>query len=203
MASWVTRCPPPYTAIAGREIAWVFNLLDGSTNRWTVGVDTYRYWIERDEPTDTVTLNTDTGLVHMADFTLYVETKAFEKVVTDLYESSEDEWEFAKEAFNIVAQITVYSEDIGEDPRWPLETFTEGGGDCEDLAILYATFLKAAPYPYKVELVYMDSDNPTDPQDVNHVIVAVAAEDWRVFSECTNDEGFNFYDRIVGWYFEL
>jgi len=166
----------PYTAIFGREITWAFGLLDGSTQKWTLDVDTYRYWIERPEPTDTVTLSTDTGPVVMVDFTKYVYPETFEDVATSLYERSDDEWEFAKEAFNIVAQLTVYSEDIGEDPRWPLETFTEGGGDCEDLAILYATLLKAAPYPYEVELVYMDADNPTDPEDVNHVMVFIETD---------------------------
>lgn len=195
---------PPYTSIAEREIAWVFRLLDGSTERWTLDVDTYRYWIGRDEPTDTVTLNTDTGPVRMVDFTKYVKTSTFEDVLTSLYENSEDEYEFAREAFNIVAQLTVYSEDIGEDPRWPVETFTEGGGDCEDLAILYATFLKASPYPYEIELVYMDSDNPTDPQEINHVIVSVSGKDWRVLSECTNDNGFSdYWESVTGFYFKL
>lgn len=193
----------PYTAISGREITWAFGLLDGSTQKWTLDVDTYRYWIERPEPTDTVTLSTDTGPVVMVDFTKYVYPETFEDVVTSLYERSDDEWEFAKEAFNIVAQLTVYSEDIGEDPRWPLETFTEGGGDCEDLAILYATLLKAAPYPYEVELVYMDADNPTDPEDVNHVIVKISTDDWAMFAECTSNQGWGYYERVVGWYYEL
>lgn len=193
----------PYTAISGREITWAFGLLDGSTQKWTLDVDTYRYWIERPEPTDTVTLSTDTGPVVMVDFTKYVYPETFEDVVTSLYERSDDEWEFAEEAFNIVAQLTVYSEDIGEDPRWPLETFTEGGGDCEDLAILYATLLKAAPYPYEVELVYMDADNPTDPEDVNHVIVKISTDDWAMFAECTSNQGWGYYERVVGWYYEL
>ena len=178
-------------------------LLDGSIREWTLDVDTYRYWIERAEPTDTVTLDTDNGPVKFLDFTKYVYPSTFETVATSLYEISEDEWDFAKEAFNIATQMTVYSEDIGEDPRWPLETFTEGGGDCEDLAILYATLLKASPYPYEVELVYMDADNPTDPQTVNHVIVTVSTDDWRVLSECTNDEGFDYYERVIGWYFDV
>jgi hypothetical protein len=199
-----TALPVPYTSIAGRELTWVFRLLNGDIEHWTLDVDTYRYWIERAEPEDTITLNMDPGRVVMVDFTKYVYPASFEDVIKGLYEKSEDEWEFAKEAFNIVAQLTVYSEDIGEDPRWPLETFTEGGGDCEDLAILYASLLKAAPYPYEVELVYMDSDNPDDPQEINHVIVSVAGEEWRVLSECTNDSGFSgYWESVTGFYFDL
>jgi len=192
----------PYTAISGREITYAFRQLDGSTWKWTLDIDTYRARIESPEPTDKVTLNTDSGPVVMADFTKFVRPWAFETVVASLFERSEDEYEFAKEAFNIVTQLTVYSEDIGEDPRWPIETLTEAGGDCEDLAILYASLLKAAPYPYDIELVYMDSDNPDDPQEVNHVIVTVATDDWRVLSECTNNEGFRYWESVSGWFFE-
>ena len=49
----------------------------------------------------------------------------------------------------------------------------------------------------------MDSDNPTEPEDVNHVIVTVATDDWRYLVECTNDNGFEYWDRVVGWFFDL
>lgn len=198
-----TALTPPYASISARELSLVFYLLDGSIENWTLPVDIYRNWIQRPEPTDTVTLNTVNGPIVAVDFTKFVRPSTFENVVTDVYENSVDEWEFAKEAFNIATQLTVYSEDIGEDPRWPVETFVEGGGDCEDLSILYATILKASPYPYEVEIVYMDSDNPTDPQTLNHIIVSVATDDWRILSECTNDEGFDYYERVVGWYFDV
>jgi hypothetical protein len=198
-----TALTPPYASISARELSLVFYLLDGSIENWTLPIDIYRNWIQRPEPTDTVTLNTVNGPIVAVDFTKFVRPSTFENVVTDVYENSVDEWEFAKEAFNIATQLTVYSEDIGEDPRWPVETFVEGGGDCEDLSILYATILKASPYPYEVEIVYMDSDNPTDPQTLNHVLVSVATDDWRILSECTNDEGFDYYERVVGWYFDV
>ncbi len=198
-----TALTPPYASISARELSLVFYLLDGSIENWTLPIDIYRNWIQRPEPTDTVTLNTVNGPVVLVDFTKFVRPSTFENVVTDVYENSMDEWEFAKEAFNITTQLTVYSADIGEDPRWPVETFVEGGGDCEDLSILYATILKASPYPYEVELVYMDSDNPTDPQTINHVMVSVATDDWRILSETTNDDGFDYYERVIGWYFNV
>ncbi|GAI39841.1 unnamed protein product [marine sediment metagenome] len=111
---------------------------------------------------------------------------------------------FAKEVFNLVTQLTVYSEDIGEVPRWPTETLTEAGGDCEDLAILFASLLKAAPYPYKLGLVYMDANNPEDPVNPNHVIVWVEADDWKLSVDCTSAQGWNYYEEGVGgWYYEL
>jgi hypothetical protein len=48
-------------------------------------------------------------------------------------------------------------------PRYPLETFLAGGGDCEDTSILFASMIKAAPVDWEVDLVYMDSDKPDEP----------------------------------------
>ena len=193
----------PYTAISGREITWAWKDMDGDIHKWTLSVDGYRGWIELPEPDETVLLQGDYTTYTMVDFRPYVRAEGFSEVIPGLYQECADEFVFAKEVFNLVTQLTVYSEDIGEVPRWPVETLTEAGGDCEDLAILFASLLKAAPYPYKLSLVYIDGDNPTDPQRPNHVIVWVEADDWKLFAECTNDQGWDYYERVVGWYYEL
>ena len=194
---------PPYTAISGREITWAWEKINGDIQYWTLDVDTYRGWIELPKPHETVLLSTGDTTHTMQDFRPYVHTKGFSKVIPDLYQQCADEMVFAKEVFNLVTQLAVYSADIGEVPRWPVETMTEAGGDCEDLAILFTSLLKAAPYPYKLSLVYMDSDNSTDPQNPNHVIVWVEADDWKLFVDCTGDQGWDYYERVVGWYYEL
>jgi len=168
----------PYTAISGREITWAWMDMDGDINKWTLTVDGYRGWIELPEPNETVLLKGDSTTFRMVDFRPYVHTEGFSIVIPDLYQQCADEMVFAKEIFNLVTQLTVYSEDLGEVPRWPVETLTEAGGDCEDLAILFASLLKASPYPYKLSLVYMDANNPADPVNPNHVIVWVEADDW-------------------------
>jgi len=204
-AEHVAALTVPYTAISGRQVTSAWSDMDGDLYKWTWPMDIYRVWIEKPKPGDTVRLRYEpTGDVYtLINFVPYVRSEFFEDVVAGLYQRSAGERVFAREVFNIVTQLTVYSEDIGEVPRWPVETLTEAGGDCEDLAILFASLLKAAPYPYKISLVYMDSDNPTDPQDVNHVIVWVGADDWALFAECTSDQGWDYYEQVVGWYYEL
>jgi len=193
----------PYTAISGRQITYAWENMNGELHKWTLPVDSYRGWIELPKPDITVSLESGGKTYTMTDFTFYVRSGIFEEVVPTFYEEHTDEMVFAQEAFNLVSQLTVYSEEIGEVPRWPAETLTEAGGDCEDLAILYASLLKAAPYSYKVSLVYMDGDNPTDPQVPNHVIVFVEADDWKAFVECTSKQGWNYYESVVGWYYKL
>ena len=193
----------PYTSISGREITWAWKDMDGKLHKWKLPIDGYRSWIEKPKPQEALSLERGDTTYTMVDFRPYVRTDGFSKVVPNLYRESADEMVFAREMFNIVSQLTVYSKDIGEVARWPVETLTEAGGDCEDLAILFASLLKAAPYPYKLSLVYMDSDNPTNPRRPNHVIVRVEAADWRVFVEVTSAQGWGYYQRVVGWYYKL
>lgn len=193
----------PYTSISGREITWAWKDMDGKLHKWRLPIDGYRSWIEKPKPQETLSLERGDRTYTIVDFRPYVRTDGFSKVVPNFYRESADEMVFAREMFNMVSQLTVYSKDIGEVARWPVETLTEAGGDCEDLAILFASLLKAAPYPYKLSLVYMDSDNPTNPQRPNHVIVRVEAADWRVFVEVTSAQGWDYYQRVVGWYYKL
>jgi len=193
----------PYTAISGREITCAWEDMDGELHMWTWPVDTYRAWIESPKPSETVLLNCGGTVYTLHDFVPYVRADFFSTVIPSFYQECADEWTFAQEVFNLVTQLTVYSEDIGEVPRWPVETITEAGGDCEDLAILFASLIKAAPYTYDLELIYMDADNPTDTQEPNHVIVKIGNNDWTVFAECTSAQGWDYYDRVVGWYYDL
>ena len=45
--------------------------------------------------------------------------------------------------------------------------------------------------------------NPTDPNRPNHVIVWVETDDWNAFVETTSDQGWDYWERVVGWFFEL
>lgn len=195
--------PVPYTAISGRQITWVWQDTGGKLHKWTLPIDSYRNWIEIPEPNETISLSCNGRSYTVVDFRPYVRTDGFNEVILSLYRQCADEEVFAREVFYLVSQLTVYSGDIGEVARWPVETLTEGGGDCEDLSILFASLLKAAPYPYKLSLVYLDADNPTDPQRPNHVIVRVETDDWAVFAECTSEQGWGYYERVEGWFFEL
>ena len=193
----------PYTAISEGKVIWVWRDIDGNIHRWTMPIDSYRSWVDTPKPRKTVALQCDGGIFTMLDYRPYIHSDEFTTVIPGLYQQTSGGREFVQEVFTLVSQLTVYSEDIGEVPRWPIETLTEGRGDCEDLTILFASLLEAAPHPYKLSIVYIDSNNPTEPQYPDHVIVAVGDEDWRIFIECSSDEGWKFYDYIKGWFFEL
>jgi len=193
----------PYAAISEGNITWAWRDMGGGLQRWVMPVDNYRSWVTTPKPHKTVALQCGEGVCTMLDYRPYVHPDEFSEVVPSLYEHSGGGQAFIQEVYNLASQLTVYSTDVGEVPRWPIETLAEGRGDCEDLTILLASLIKAAPHPYTLSLVYIDTANPTDPQYPDHVIIVVEDEDWRLFVECSSDEGWKFYDYIQGWFFEL
>ena len=134
------------------------------------------------------------------DFRPFVDTGTFRQIIPSLYDELGDDDRFIHEIWYIVSQMTTYSKDIEETPKYPLETFLSGGGDCEDTAILVASMLKAVPRTWTVSLVYMDANDPVRPSDINHVIVAVDTGEKKYFIETTSKSEMNPYTSVTGYY---
>lgn len=137
------------------------------------------------------------------DFRPYVDESNFKNVMRDMYNDYSNDEDFIYDLWYMIAQLTTYSTEIEETPKYPLETLLSGGGDCEDTSILMASLLKAVPRNWDVELVYLDADNPEDPREVNHVVVYVNTGSESFFIETTSDVEMNPYEEIEGWYFEI
>jgi len=151
-----------------------------------------------------INLRRDDGSSHLVmDFRPFIDSETFKDVIRTLYQESKSDEYFIREVWNIVTQLNIYSSDIEETPRYPLETFLAGGGDCEDSSILLASMIKSAPTNWDVQLVYMDADNPDNPQEVNHVLVFVDTGKEEYFIETTNNQEMQPYDYIDGWYLEI
>lgn len=190
-----TAVMPPYIHIYDRTVDITFVRTNGKVQTWTVPFDALEKSIEmgydrRENPlnrfTSTITLTGTTGLdCRVMDFSPYVDPSPFAKVIPDLYQDAGSDDAFIHEAWKITTQLTSYSKDIGETPRYPLETFLAGGGDCEDTSILLASMLKAAPAKYAVELIYTDGNHPEKPQETNHVVVHVRTGERDYYLETT------------------
>lgn len=151
-----------------------------------------------------INLTRDDGSSRLVmDYRPFIDSQIFTNVTKTLYQESSSDGEFIREVWNIVTQLNTYSSETEETPRYPLETFLAGGGDCEDSSILLASMLKSAPTNWNVQLVYMDADNPENPQKVNHVIVFVDTGKEKYFIETTNNQEMQPYDYIDGWYLDI
>jgi hypothetical protein len=198
---------PPYTLIEDRNVIWIFE--DSQRNRyeWKMPIDAYRSMIETPEPQDMKYLESDDGPnFSVRDYTKFIDSGFFEKVIDDLYDNAGSDKQFLYEVWFVTSQLTTYSPDIGDDPRWALETFTEAGGDCEDLTILIASMLKASSHTndWTIEIVYFDADSPDNPYDLNHVALFVKTDNFQTYVESTAKvDGLHSWESVNGWHFEV
>jgi hypothetical protein len=163
-------------------------LYDSKNNKyfWTMPVTTFESQVKIDGyPIIPVTTNTGQTIT-VGDFRPYVLT-SFSNVIDNVYDNLENPDYFVYEIWYMMSKLTIYSFDIGEDPRFALETLVRGGGDCEDTVILIADMIRSSSHTkdWKLQLVYFDSDNPTNPQQINHVALLIDDGNQRYIIETT------------------
>ena len=151
-------------------------LYDSKNNKyfWTMPVTTYETQVKIDE-FPIMPFKTNTGqIITVGDFRPFVGT-SFSNVIDEIYNNLENPDYFVYEIWYMISKLTIYSLDIGEEPRFAIETLVRGGGDCEDTVILIADMLRSSSHTkdWKIKLVYFDSDNLTNPQNINHVVLSI------------------------------
>jgi hypothetical protein len=212
-----TAIAPPYIYIHGREVELAFLTPSQETYTWSVPFDSLERDLKRGnyernriliDPTypRLVLNNSAIGEKYEEiDYRRFVDPGLFSSFSSYFYERAPSEEAFIQEMWYIVAQLTAYSAEITDTPRYPLETLLAGGGDCEDHAILFASMiLAAAPSSWTVDLVYMDSYNPTNPQTINHMIVYIDTGNHSYTVEATRKDFMEPYSEGVrGWYSEI
>ena len=180
---------------------------------WTIPVTSYENAVKADGyPTIKVQLETGETLT-VGDFRPFVRT-TFSGVIDNVYDNVYDKFEnpnaFVFEIWYMVSQLTIYSLDIGEDPRYATETLVRGGGDCEDTVILIADMIRSSSHTkdWKLQLVYFDSDNPTNPQQINHVALLIDNGNQKPYiieTTAKTIDDFTMWSTtpIVGWFLDV
>ena len=199
------------TIIDDGTVLWDFVDSKGNEYYWEMPMQSYEELVLDGA---SVSLNNNRNLLslngktfNMIQYEQFV-VGGFTDVVDDIYHNSESDADFVWEVWWIVSQMAVYQSDVDarSEGRFALETFTRQGGDCEDLAILIADMLASSQYTqdWTIQLVLMDSDNPTDPREVNHVIVFVNDGYYDYFIEATGDPSWDWYPGGVnGWWYDV
>lgn len=142
--------------------------------------------------------------VRAVDVRPFVTPAVFGSLIGEIAGSGKSDEQVVKEVWNISRQLTTYSAELTETPRYPAETLSLGGGDCEDTVILAASLLKAVPRNWKVQVVYMDFDNPAEPKEINHMAVYVDTGSYSAIIETTDKKEMNpFGADVNGWYFDV
>lgn len=215
---------PPYITMNGRKASYSFRNLNNEIESWSFDVET----LEANTITGTFMRNLNIselnqlglgnisqrfnngskyinlgGRFRSLDFRPYIVKENFHDSATEFYTRHSDDESRIREVWNMVTQLCPYTGEMKETPRLPLETFLFGGGDCEDLAILTASILRAMSSEWTVQLVYMDSDNLLDPQNVNHISVFVDTGDYETFVESTQKSVMSPFQSVDGYYINV
>jgi archaellin len=197
----------PYTTIQEGDVVWAFKTLSETIQKWSMPLDTYTYYLEKSKPMEYHYLTTDGQTFTVRNMELFVQPEFFSNVIHDLTDGNTAR-DFVQEVFNLRVQLTLYSSDITDTPQWSAETMTKGTGDCEDFAILMGSLLTSgnqyAHYGMAVQMVYMDSNNPTNPQTVNHVMLYIKHQDGTTqLVDSTSTSVLSPWSRVVGWYYDI
>lgn len=207
------------TTIHNSTIDWTFMDSKGNRYDWGMPIMTYENLIEHSRKLSTYQYETDYkrlktyagNTVTAPNFDVFVRG-SFSNVIDDVYGNALNDYDFVHEVWYIVSQMTTYDKDIDitSEGRYALETFTRGGGDCEDLAILVADMLKSSAHTqdWKIQLLYMDTDHPRNPQKVDHVMVYVDPGEGGVYVEATGESDLysdftRHPDGVSGWYYDV
>ncbi|MCA9478247.1 MAG: hypothetical protein KC535_03820 [Nanoarchaeota archaeon] len=140
---------------------------------------------------------------YVMDFRDFVSPVGFEDELMGWFANRESDEAFIQEVWHVVSQVTTFSSEIKETPRYPLETLFLGSGDCEDSAILFASMIEAAQTGWKVSFLYMDSDHITQPFKFNHVIVSINTGTEVFFIETTSKDEMSPYETVEGFSVEI
>ncbi len=194
----------PQTTITKEEVKLKLFDSKGNQYNWVVPIETYETYVQYSYVPTQVIKYPDGRTQKVGEFSSFVKG-SFTKVIDEIYDNSSSEGNFIYEVWFITSQITIYSTDIREDPRFAVETLVRGGGDCEDTVILIADMIRSSSYTkdWKMNMLYFDSDNPTNPKQVNHVSLEVKTPDSSYVLETTAKtvEGLNSWNGvgIFGW----
>ncbi|ABX12970.1 hypothetical protein [Nitrosopumilus maritimus] len=140
--------------------------------------------------------------VEIRDLSKFV-TGQMPKPMNELYNTVTTPGEFIFEVWWIVSQFELTSYEMQPDPKHPLDTFSKGEGDNEDLAILMADMIKSSDIgkTWELRFIYFDSDNPSTPQKINHVALLIESEQdtWLVEPTAkTIEDAFVKRDKVRG-----
>jgi len=211
---------PPYISVSNRTVYLFFKRMDGSINSWTIPfesleTETHEGYYARELAPDSIPEVECTnvyGKVFVGqDYRHFVNGWEWEDVIGVLYKESEGGSEeyplegelFIREVWNIVTQLSLNTPDIEETPRYPLETFLAGGGDCEDTSILFASLIRAAPVDWNISFVYTDSKTPSVPRKFDHVLVSVDTGVKKYFIDTTQHIEMEPLTNVTGCSFEV
>lgn len=215
---------PPYVIAEDRQFKIAYKTLDGETAFYQIGSKTLEAQVNLGTYMRELSIREmryldlhdlagrfagDSKYTRLGEFGLYYQLNPFviaanfETIARDIYQRYNTDEKRIRELWNFVTQLNTYSKELQETPRLPLETLLLGGGDCEDMTILAASLLSATPADWTNQFVYMDLNNPADPQSINHTVLFTQTDSLQTFIETTSNQTMAPFESVNGFYVDV
>ena len=194
----------PEVDMTEETVTWTF--VDSQNNVYSFTKPTAEFIdeiVRLPEPQDVIEIELTGGTKQeIRDLSKFI-VGSMPEAMDELYSVVSSDDEFVFEVWYIVSQFHVNSFEMKNDPKKPLDTFSKGEGDNEDLAILLADMIRSASATrdWELRFIYFDSDNISNPQKINHVALMIdnGKNVWLVEPTAkTIDEAFESRDKIRG-----
>jgi hypothetical protein len=190
------------------NFTFVFRTLDGGIYAWYFPSSTYGRYESAPNTVPLLLVNdaADSKLLYTYDYSGLVMPAFFSNVIGNLTNGRTPQ-QFVDEVFNFRKQLITYSLAFGNSSEYPPIIMADGKGDCKDLAILMASMLEAgnmqANYGMRIQLLYLDYPNVTDPSIINHIVINVIYRNGTSQLVETTGNVIDPYRSVNGWYFNL
>lgn len=187
---------------------FTFHTLNGTTVRWSFPSSLYGKYLSPPAFVPVLVLNDTVNgkMPYTYDYSSLVTPSLFANVIGNLT-AGRTASQFVNEVFNFREQLTTYSLVFGNTSAYPLVILADREGDCKDFSVLMASMLEAgnmqANYGMRIQFLYLDYPNATDPKVVNHLILNVIYKNGT--SQILESTGIILdpYKAVDGWYLNL
>lgn len=167
----------PCSYVKNGNFTFLFSLSNNSVEEWYFPEQAYDYYESEAAYTPVISLKFDNGTsISTYDYRSLITPGFFANVVPSLTKGHTAK-QFVNQVINLKNQLTTYSLVFQNTSVYPAVILAKGEGDCKDFGVLMASILEAgnaqANYGMKVQFVYVDAYNLSDPNTIDHLMLYV------------------------------
>ena len=112
--------------------------------------------------------------ISMVNYMAFEDMQSVSELANSIEAGSKNDSEFLRNVLYVKSQVNGYTYNLQGEPRYPLETFLEGGGDCGVSSLFVGSVIKAAHPDWKVRIMFIDSESSfASPSAINHAMLYV------------------------------
>ena len=157
-----------------------------------------------------ILLQASGGTIDMDNYMAFEDIQSVSNFASFIRQHSSSDQDFIRNVLYVKSQMNDYTYNIVGEPRYPLETFLEGGGDCGASTLFVGSVIKAAHPDWKVQFVAVNTNSlSSQSSSINHAILYIDNNNGLQMSVETTakdaDTAMSYYNRqnVYGYHFDF